>query len=240
MTSLTLYRGVWPQNVSKTAKYSVRHLDGRWKVTVLYDIGDGLRYLAVEGGDTDVPDRVNAVKAAVGEAPGGVFYVNEYRHIVVPANTSEGVQYFFAGRLAKDFRFEFEGQPLDTRPYGSDGTQLQPGDEWVGPLPGIPYILKAGANDLEYRTPALTDDDPPSVRPNTTAHVRLSKVLRDPAAVQRALKPIADLRGHTGGRFYVNEHGAIFTPMDGGDGDGLRYTYCGQIDLADWFPEPKV
>jgi hypothetical protein len=65
-------------------------------------------------------------------------------------------------------------------------------------------------------------------------------VLNDRAAVARATKPVSDLRGHQGGRFYVNEHGAIFTPVSAGDGNGLDYVYCGQIDGAAWFPEPRV
>jgi hypothetical protein len=38
----------------------------------------------------------------------------------------------------------------------------------------------------------------------------------------------------------VNEHGAIFTPVSAGDGNGLDYVYCGQIDRTAWFPEPKA
>lgn len=56
----------------------------------------------------------------------------------------------------------------------------------------------------------------------------------------RAVRPIADVRGHQGGRFYVNEHGAVFTPVGAGDGNGLDYLYCGQIDREAWFPEPPV
>ena len=77
MKKPTLYRGLWPQNVSRLAKYAVRFLDGNWKVTVLYEAGDGLRYLAVEGGDADLASSINSVKIALGEQPGGAFYVNE-------------------------------------------------------------------------------------------------------------------------------------------------------------------
>jgi hypothetical protein len=103
MNTVTLYRGVWPQNVSKLAKYAVRFIEGEWKVTVLYDAGDGLRYLAVEGGAPDIASRVNAVKNALRDQPGGAFYVNEYRHILVPVTAAgpsgAGSQYYMAGRL---------------------------------------------------------------------------------------------------------------------------------------------
>lgn len=240
----TLYRGVWPQNVSSLAKYAVRFLDGAWKVTVQYEAGAGLTYLAVEGGSSDLQKRINDVKTALGEAPGGAFYVNEYRHLIVPVRASDGSgtgsHYYFAGKLDGDFVFEFEGRPLSTRPIGVGGSALTIGDRWVGPRPGIPYVLAAGAGDIYFETPALTEDNPPAVRPNLTRKVQLSKILNDRGALARAVKPIAQLRGHAGGRFYVNEHGAAFSPVGAGDGNGIDYLYCGQIDMTAWFDEPVV
>jgi hypothetical protein len=58
--------------------------------------------------------------------------------------------------------------------------------------------------------------------------------------VARAVRPIATVRGYQGGRFYVDEQRAIFTPVEGADGNGLEYIYCGQIDRAAWFPEPLL
>jgi len=244
MNTSTLYRGVWPQNVSKLAKYSVRFIDGDWKITVLYEAGEGLRYLAVEGGGADLTSRINAVKMALQDQPGGAFYVNEYRHVLVPvkgdASSGAGSHYYYAGRLAGDFRFEFEGKPLTTKPVHPNGKPLKHGERWIGPRPGIPYVLAAGGGDIYYETPALTETDPPAIRPSMTRQVRLSRVLGDKALVARAVQPIADLRGYQGGRFYVNEHGAIFTPVDAGDGNGLDYLYCGKIDPSAWFPEPSV
>jgi len=244
MNTPTLYRGVWPQNVSKLAKYAVRFLDGDWKITVLYEAGAGLRYLAVEGGAADLASRINAVKTSVRDQLGGAFYVNEYRHVIVPVtgygSSGVGSHYYYAGRLDGDFTFEFEGQPLTTRPIHPNGEPLNAGERWVGPRPGIPYVLAAGAGDIYYETPALTDSDPPEVRPSMTRKVQLSKVLVDKALVAHALQPVAGVRGHQGGRFYVNEHRAIFTPVEAGDGNGLDYVYCGKIDPSAWFPEPNV
>lgn len=243
METPSLYRGVWPQNISRLAKYAVRFVEREWKVTVLYEAGAGLSYLAVEGGGGELATRVNAVKAALRDQPGGAFYVNEYRHVLVPvADTSgsgPGSHYYDAGRLEGDFSFEFEGQPLTTRPVTPAGAPLKSGDRWVGPRPGIPYVLAAGGGDVYYETPALTDDEPPRVRPMMTRKVQLSKVLRDRAAVARAVRSVAEIRGHQGGRFYVNEHGAMFTPVGAGDGNGLDFVYCGQIDRSAWFPEPE-
>ena len=244
MTTPTLYPGVWPQNVSRLAKYVVRYLDGAWKVTVLYEVEAGLRYLAVEGGGADLVWRINAVKTAFRDEPGGAFYVNEYRHVLVPVSGSNALggssHYYFAGRLQEDFGFEFEGQPLTTKPVQPDGTPLNAGDRWVGPRPGIPYVLAAGGGDIYYETPALTEEEPPRVRASVTRRVELSKVLRDKALLGHAVQPIASIRGHQGGRFYVNEHCALFTPVNGGDGNGIDYIYCGQIERSAWFAEPSV
>jgi len=236
----TLYRGLWPQNVNKLAKYTVSLEGSQWRVTVGYDVGDGLRFLAVEGGDTGLATLVNDVKKAVANQPGGAFYINEFRHVLVPVKAGTSSEYYYAGRAEEDFVFDFEGKPLTTRPVNADGHALRPGEKWYGPRPGIPYVLAAGGNDIYYETPALTDTTPPTVRTNMTRRVQLSKVVGDRGAVSRATKPIADLRGHQGGRFYVNEHGAIFTPVSAGDGNGLDFVYCGQIDRSAWFPEPSI
>jgi hypothetical protein len=227
MTTPTLYRGVWPQNVAKLAKYAIRFLGGEWKITVLYEAGEGLRYLAVEGGEAELPEIVNSVKTVLASQPGGTFYVNEYHHVLVPVagdpGSGVGSLYYYAGRLDGEFRFEFEGQPLTTKPIRPDGTALKEGEAWVGPRPGIPYVLAAGAQDIYYETPALTDTDPPTLRPSMTRRVQLSKILADRAQTARAVAPIASIRGYQGGRFYVNEHGAMFTPVGAGDGNGLNY-----------------
>lgn len=244
MNTLTLYRGVWPQNVSKLAKYAVRFLDKTWKITVLYEASEGLRYLAVEGDGAILAERINAVKTIFRGEPGGTFYLNEYRHVLVPvkseAASGVGSQYYCAGRFDGDFRFEFEGQLLTTKPIHPDGTPLKAGEHWVGPRPGIPYVLAAGGGDIYYETPALTDTDPPTIKPMTTQRVKLSKVLKDMTLLARVVRPVASVRGHQGGRFYVNEYGAMFTPVDAGDGNGINYIYCGKIDHSVWFPEPSI
>jgi len=245
MNKPVLYRGLWPQNVSKLAKYSIRLIEGIWKITVLYEAGEGLRYLAVEGGSADLIHRINNVKTTLRQQQGGAFYVNEFRHVIVPVSVEAeksvvGSHYYFAGLLESDLSFTFEGVSLSTKPIKPDGTPLLPGDRWVGPRPGIPYVLAAGGGDIYFTTPALTDDNPPQVRPMMTRKVQLSKILKNNSDVERAVRPVTNIRGHLGGRFYVNEHGAMFTPVSADDGNGLDYIYCGQIDRNAWFPEPKV
>lgn len=235
-----LYRGQWPQNVNKTAKYAVKIVDGNWKVTVRYDLGEGLIFLAVESADTEIADRVNQIKRAVDGQEGGVFYINEYQHLIVPVARDGSSHYYGGGKVSPYFVFEFEGKQLTSKPVDLNGTPLNPGDTWIGPRPGIPYVLAAGGKDIYFDTPALTQSNPPSVRQGVTRKVQLSKAINDASAVTRAVRPIWDVRGHQGGRFYVNEHKAIFTPVDIGDGNGLNYIYCGQVESDNWFPEPPL
>jgi len=238
-----LYRGLWPQVVGTLAKYSVRFIDGAWRVTVLYAAGEGLSYLAVEGDGADLVKKVNEIKTSMGGQPGGTFYINEYRHVLVPLGdhiAGGQVLYHYAGRYYNDFRFEFEGTTLSTKPVDLAGEPLAPGRQWVGPRPGIPYVLAAGGADVYFETPALTEADPPEIRPRMTRRVKLSRVLRDNELLSHAVAPVFRIRGHQGGRFYVNEHGAIFTPIGASDGNGLDYIYCGEIDRKAWFTEPPV
>lgn len=234
-----LYRGNWPQNVSKLAKYATRLVDGVWKVTVLYEIGRGLKYLAVDEDAASVVERVHQIKASMGnDAPGGAFYINEYRHLLVPVrgdpSSGTGSHYYFGGLVQTDFTFRFEGELISGKPEG-----LRPGDPWRGPRPGIPYVLAAGGSDIYYESPALTDDDPPQIRPLVTRQVFLSRV-RGAQVAREAARPILEVKGQKGGRFYVNEYGAIFAPTAAGDGNGVDYIYCGTIDRDRWFPEPQV
>ena len=136
--------------------------------------------------------------------------------------------------------FEFEGKPLTSKPFDSDGKALMPGDHWVGPHPGIPYKLNAGGQDISYKSLEFTDTSPPQIRKGLERTVSLSSIIKDKSTLTKITRPIVDVRGHQGGRFYVNEHKAIFTPVDGGGSDGQHFVYCGQVTLDAWFPEPSL
>lgn len=233
MDNPKVYRGNWAKSIGKTAKYSVRHVDGESRVTIFCDLGNSQRFLAIDEDAADIADRVNRIKRAIGKSIGGVFYLNEYHHLVVPVRD----YYYFAGKVSDvEFSFTFGGRKLTTKPVNAHGEMLNPGDEWIGPRPGILYRLAAGGSDIYYETPALTNDHPPQVKAGVTSRVYLSKAIGDRRAVTDTARLILDQRSHLGGRFYVNEHRAVFTPV--AREDGLNYIYCGQLDLAKWFPEP--
>jgi hypothetical protein len=238
-----LYSGLWPSNVGRAAKYAVRHVEGEWKVTVIYESGVGERFLAVDGDQAELVAKVNHIKETCSGSPGGVFYLNEFRHILVPvphgAEDGTNAHVYCAGRFDSLLSFHFEGVALDTVPIRKDGTHMEPGEEWIGPRPGVAYKLAAGGNDIYFESPGLSEGDQPKVRPGVTRKVQLSRVHGNKNQVAMACAPVKKIRGHQGGRFYVNEHGAMFTPTTKESGE-INYIYCGRIDPECWFPEPAI
>src|SRR5262249_17295287 len=150
--------------------------------------------------------------------------INEYKQVIVPVAGS-GV-YYLAGTYEKPLRFDFEGKTLSGEPVDLGGNPLNPGDEWIGPHPGIPYILAAGGADIYYEF---------SPRPNVEKKIRLSKCM-EPGKAREVASRIRDVKGFSGGRFYVNEFRSIFAPVK--EGSEWRYVYIGVLDLDFWFPTP--
>lgn len=238
MSDSRFYPGYWPSNVAKAAKYTVRPDKKGWKVTVLFEEGEFGHKARHHGADALIA-AVNQVKETNGDGPGGTFYVNEFRHVIVPVKFRQGGDEFtacyLAGRLVGDFTFAYEKGKVTAHALGADGKPLKPGDPWRGPRPGVAYILAAGGKDIKYECQAY-DHSTNKIMPDAVRKVLLSKV--NASAVESATRPIRAIKGYSGGRFYVNETGAMFAPVR--EDDGLNYIYCGQLDRERWFPEPKV
>lgn len=234
-----LYPGVWPIYVRNLAKYFVHCEDGKWKIAVRYEIGDEIRHMAVEGAREEIDTLINAVRSAFGKRSCGAFYVNEYRHIIMPVShkPSSVIPYYFIGKLESDLHIKFGGRSLETKPFGNDGKTLSSGEAWHGPHPGIPYSLTEDAKDIYYECPALSSGDPPRILP--AARKYLSLALGNKDVAMQVASSIANYCSRKR-RFYVNEHGTLFTPKGYGDGNGYDYVYCGKIDPSAWFPEPHV
>jgi len=168
---------------------------------------------------------LNAVKIECTGSPGGSFYINEYRQVIVPA-ADGSEQYYLAGEYAGELEFELHGQVVSSRAVNLRGEPLQPGDTWEGAHPGIPYVLTAGARDIYFKR---------TVRPNVTRKELLSKYTTPAAALTLATR-IRAIRGFEGGRFYVNERRHMFSPISGDN--GLRYVYLGDLKVEDpWYPK---
>ena len=225
MSTYPLFQGNRPSNVNKDAKYHVKHGKNGPVVGIVYETTDDERWYATTDEHPVLVQMVNDVKTSHGDQPNGGFYINEYQQVIVPVMSDD--EYYLAGRYELPLRFQFEGHTLSGEPFDMSGNPLTPGDEWSGPHPGIPYVLGIRKGmDIRYTiTP----------RPNVEKDVRLSKAIGADAA-RKTIEQVRSVRGFAGGRFYVNEHRAMFTPVQ--EGYDLRYVYLGQLALDAWFSQP--
>ncbi|MFV2084467.1 hypothetical protein [Micromonospora sp. LOL_021] len=215
------FHGNCPKNVSKDAKYAIRTGARGPVVALTYHSSNQERWLATTEDHPDLVKMVNAIKANIGAAPNGPFYINEYSQVIVPVGPN--ATYYLAGDYDLALEFEFEGTLLS----GVANESLKPRDPWTGPHPGIPYVLKAGDLDIYYTA---------QPRPNVERKVFLSEHVGKDRA-----RPVADrvraVKGWNGGRFYINEWREMFAPVS--SANGLQYEYIGYLDENDpWFPKP--
>lgn len=226
MNDFPVFKGNCPKNVSRDAKYAVRTSRGGPVIALRYLSADGEEWLATTESHPELVKMVNAVKITMGQGPNGPFYINEYDQVIVPV--ADGT-YYFAGDYDAPLQFEFEEKTLSGEGVDLAGRQLSPGDIWDGPHPGIPYILKAGGQDVYYQA---------QLRPNVTKKVELSSVVGPAEACDLAAR-IHAVKGWQGGRFYVNEWRKFFAPVN--QDDGLTYVFIGHLDENEpWFPRPSV
>jgi hypothetical protein len=220
-----VFEGNWPVSVSRDAKFSVRSEKGVHVIGILYETREGEKWYPTNSHHEDLVKMVNKIKTEISATPGGAFYLNEYRQVIVPAG--DPLTYFYAGDYEKDLIFDFEGKKLCGLPADLEGNPLKPGDTWVGPHAGIPYTLKAGARDIYYTK---------QVRPNVTKDELLSKHV-GPVEARKTASKVASIKGSAGGRFYINECRSIFAPLD--RGATWEYIYIGRLEDDDpWFPRP--
>lgn len=215
----TRYTGNIPSNVGKDAKYSVARPSGSWEVRLIFRLSAEERALVTTSSHPELIELVNAVKEDVNGVPGGAFYINEYKHVLVP--TEDGCMY--VGRYLSMLRFRFEGEEIS--PEAPSG--LAPGDVWRGLRVGCAYVLTADGSDVRYRV---------ETRPNVLADRKLSVEIGKGLASKAARRLARHKPG--GGRIYVNEALECFGPAPGGD--GLTHIYLGKIEEDAWFQEPSV
>ena len=222
---LVRFEGNCPSNVSKDAKYSVKYDAGEYVIGIVYRSTEGEKWYPISGDHPELVEMVNNVKVSAAGSPGGAFYINEYKQVIVPAIGER--DYFLAGESPEPLKFEFEGNILSGDGIDMGGNPLSPGDNWVGPHPGISYILEAGGRDIRY------ESEP---RPRVKKEIHLSDY-HDNKTVASVCEPIAAVKGHQGGPFYINEYCQLFAPVTTDyDND---YRYIGRLkSLDDWFPKP--
>ena len=148
---MKLFTGNCPESVCKTAKYHIRRENGKFVVGINYNTGNGEYWTPTTELHPDLVEMVNNVKNEINSSPGGAFYINEFRQVIVPA---EG-KYFLAGKYEKSLQFSIlnddgEYVVISGKAVDLQGNALNPGDEWYGYLMGIPYVLAAGGNDIRF------------------------------------------------------------------------------------------
>lgn len=221
MPEFPVFRGNCPRNVSKDAKYSVRGQE----VGLMYETAEDEVWRVTTDSHPELVTMVNNVKTSLGSLK-GAFYINEYKQVIVPVPGSRN--YYLAGEYEKPLRFNFEDKIISGEPIDLDGNPISPGEQWVGPHPGVSYVLKAGGGDIYYTS---------EPRPNVETKNRLSKLI-GPEATNEVCALIREHKGFDGGRFYVNEFRSIFTPIK--EGYDWQYIYVGELDLDKWFPKIEI
>jgi hypothetical protein len=190
------------------------------QVRLIYQVSAGERELLSTDRHEPLVEMVNRAKVAGSGQPGGSFYINEYRDVLVPVPSG----CVYVGNYRKDLEFDFEGAVLGPRaPEG-----LSPGDEWPGPHVGVSYVLTADGNDIKY-------DE--WLTPTRQRTVRLSTAIGVDAARSLASR-LGRYKGKGGGRLYINEAYEFFSPVQGSN--SLLYIYLGGLEDDDWFPAPNV
>lgn len=213
---ITVYSGNTARAIGQEARYTVK-LNGSIQLT--YAASNSERALLTTDGHDALVQLVNDAKKEGGATQGGgSFFINEFRHVLVP--TPQGL--LFAGKYTRDLEFVFDSTVVS--PVAPSG--IRRGDVWPGPHVGIKYTLTAGAADIRF------ERDTPQ---NTRERVHLSqyvakKDLDDLLHMFRAVKP-------AGGAVYVNEARECFAPVAGEQ--GYERVYIGHLGNRSWFPEPQ-
>jgi hypothetical protein len=212
------YTGNVPRNVSRDAKYSVVRGDKGWGVRLVFQLNSREKALLTTKKHPRLIAMVNEIKEDVAGSEGGVFYINEYSDVLVPA----GGEYYVAGKYEELLEFDFEGRIISPKAART----LAPGDLWPGPSVGVRYKITADLADIAYES---------NPRPNVTREVRLSDSAGVTAA-RKLAKRLADSKGGSG-RIYINEAREFFSPSATHDSSGA--IYLGHLGDDDWFPSPR-
>ncbi|GHJ18166.1 hypothetical protein [Micromonospora sp. AKA38] len=216
------YPGLSPSNSNKDAKYSiVRGPTGDWEVRLIYRDSSG-EHLRTNKRHRKLIAQVNEVKYKESGEDGGIFYINEFHHVLVP-RAGGGSIYVRTYRKLLDF--DFDGRTLS--PVAPSG--LAPGERWPGPHVGIQHALTSGGDDIFRRI---------GTSQQGTRREYLSTVVGQEAARGLAHR-LKRVKGHRGGRFYINEAAEFFTPIDDRD-RGMSYIYLGALGRDAWFHAPQM
>lgn len=218
---LLRYTGPSPSNASKDAKYSVVSPSAdsgsaEDEIRLIHWVGRRKFLLLTTSQHPELATKINEAKIELNRQSRGTFYINEFGDVLVPGG-SGGC--YWVDHYDKNLEFNYESTTLS--PKAPPG--LQPGEIWPGPHVGIRYILSARDQDIEY------------IRHDSQVEKRIVLLSEEVGAeaAGHLVRRLISIMGHSGGRFYVNERGELFSP--GRAPDGVGAVYLGNLDDVLWF-----
>ena len=205
------YPWVEPSSVKTDGKYRVT---ANREIRLDYTIGRREMRLVTDAHPA-LAKVVMAVKSAHGEPPSGVFYLNEWQHVLVKA----GGGTWYAGRYAEPIQFDLDGSALST----SAPADMRPGDIWTGPRVGIRYTVTASGTDVYCKR-------------RVSQQTEVKEYLSDYFSSCEEVVKEWSRHKPGGGAVYINEARELFAPANGGE----SFVYLGRVTYDQWFPMPGV
>jgi hypothetical protein len=120
----TIFNGNCNTSVTRQAKYRIKSNKNEYHIEIQIDTQDGYRIYPSTNEHPILVTMINEIKEKYSLAPGGQFYINEWRQVIVPVNTSP-ISYYYAGEYDKDLTFILDDVEYSGRPININGTSFQ-------------------------------------------------------------------------------------------------------------------
>jgi hypothetical protein len=217
-----LWSGRYARIPGEKTAFHVRLIDGAWWPQVDWAVEDEVGHCPMV--ESDAAERL---AAAVGDAKrflggwlGGVFLINEYGQVLVPAAAGDH-RVAIVGECEGPLEFEDVLQGAGTFDL-SDARGLAFGDRWQLPYLGVPHNLSA-RGEIYFK---LQDEF--GVTP-----------LQAPAQDDGLIDALRTLRPYGPVRFVVTYGGLVLTKVPAGPRAAQRWEprYVGRLDYDCWYPK---
>lgn len=169
----------------------------------------------------DLHDDLEQVCMRLTGQGGGTFFINEYKQVAKPHVSGDGRSYYVGEYPNACFVFDLAEEEIDN----SDDSNLDVGDVWPYQSVGVRYQFNSRIRDIYMKI---------EVDKETMYFLYLQGDLGINS--QYLVSILGRVRNHKSGRFYVNEHRLMFTPVEVRWGE-WEDIYVGRIDYSRWFPK---